>query len=173
MLHVPLGRGGHVGPSSVCVKLTCVHVWCVVVVQVSQLRMMQKVLLVAATCCLIRSTGAFAPAGPMALGGSTRSSAHALSRKQFRPALPALRMVENQPNQVIDFGKVGFSDAENPVCTRHPPSTPCHRSSAHASARRPHSQAHTQWLSGWAWRRGVQVYFAQNTAQSLQLRHTQ
>jgi hypothetical protein len=117
--------------------------------------MMQKVLLVAATCCVIRSTVAFAPAGPMALGASTRSSAHALSRKQFRFKLPALRMVENQPNQVIDFGKVGFSDAENQVCTHPPPSTPRHRSSAHTAARRPHSQAHTQWLSGWGWRPGV------------------
>ena len=29
--------------------------------------------------------------------------------------MPALRMA-NQPDQVIDFGKVGFSEAENQVC---------------------------------------------------------
>ena len=51
----------------------------------------------------------------MALGARAPSSAHALARKQFRPAtLPALRMAGAE-DKVIDFGKVGFSDAENQV----------------------------------------------------------
>ena len=52
----------------------------------------------------------------MALGARPRAAAHGLSHKRFRPAtMPALRMA-NQPDQVIDFGKVGFSEAENQVC---------------------------------------------------------
>ena len=30
---------------------------------------------------------------------------------------PALRMAGEQPEQVIDFGKVGFAEADNQVCT--------------------------------------------------------
>ena len=30
---------------------------------------------------------------------------------------PALRMAGEQPKQVIDFGKVGFAEADNQVCT--------------------------------------------------------
>jgi len=49
----------------------------------------------------------------MALGANLRAGA-GISRKQFRPAmLPKLRMAGEQPNQVIDFGNVGFSEAEN------------------------------------------------------------
>jgi len=49
----------------------------------------------------------------MALGANLRAGA-GISRKQFRPAmLPKLRMACEQPNQVIDFGNVGFSEAEN------------------------------------------------------------
>merc|ERR550514_1733656 len=74
--------------------------------------MLRSLFVVAAVCCANTAT-AFAPAAPMALGAQPRARAHGLARKQFRPAvLPALRMVD-QPDQVIDFGKVGFSEAEN------------------------------------------------------------
>ena len=73
--------------------------------------------MVAAACCA-HSAAAFSTAAPMALGTRNRAVVHGLSRKQFRPArMPALRMVD-EPKQVIDFGKVGFSDAENQVCIR-------------------------------------------------------
>lgn len=69
------------------------------------------------TVCTLHSAEAFTPAARVALGASPRLAAHGLSRKQLRPAvLPALRMAD-QPDQVIDFGKVGFSEAENQVCT--------------------------------------------------------
>jgi hypothetical protein len=79
--------------------------------------MLRRVFLLAATCCAIRSVAAFSPAALMALGTNTRACARGLARKNFRPAtLPALRMAD-KPDQVIDFGKVGFSEAENQVCT--------------------------------------------------------
>ena len=79
--------------------------------------MMRSVLALAFTVCTLHSAEAFTPAARLALGASPRFAAHGLSRKQPRPAvLPALRMAD-QPDQVIDFGKVGFSEAENQVCT--------------------------------------------------------
>jgi hypothetical protein len=78
--------------------------------------MLRSLFVVAAACCA-HSAVAFSTAAPMALGTRNRAVAHGLARKQFRPArMPALRMVD-EPKQVIDFGKVGFSDAENQVCT--------------------------------------------------------
>ena len=80
--------------------------------------MLRRVFLLAATCCAIRSVAAFSPAALMALGTNTRTCVRGLARKNFRPAtLPALRMAD-KPDQVIDFGKVGFSEAENQVCTQ-------------------------------------------------------
>jgi hypothetical protein len=82
--------------------------------------MIRSVLALAVLVCSPRAAEAFTPAARLALGNSPRAGAHALSRRPSRPAvLPALRMAD-QPDQVIDFGKVGFSDAENQVCTRRP-----------------------------------------------------
>ena len=82
--------------------------------------MLRSLFVVAAACCAHTAT-AFAPAAPMALGAQPRAGVHGIARKPFRPAvLPALRMAD-QSDQVIDFGKVGFSEAENQVCARpHP-----------------------------------------------------
>ena len=77
--------------------------------------MNRSVLALAFALCTLRSAEAFTPSARVALGASPRTAAYGLSRKQLRPAvLPALRMAD-QPDQVIDFGKVGFSDAENQV----------------------------------------------------------
>lgn len=78
--------------------------------------MLRSLFVVAAACC-VQWAAAFSTAAPVALGTRNRAVAHGLAGKQFRPAgTPALRMVDG-PKQVIDFGKVGFSDAESQVCT--------------------------------------------------------
>ncbi len=93
---------------------------------VRPLAMLRSLFVVAAACCA-HSAVAFSTAAPMALGTRNRAVAHGLARKQFRPArMPALRMVD-EPKQVIDFGKVGFSDAENQVCTRPAHGSGCAR----------------------------------------------
>merc|ERR1712216_797094 len=64
--------------------------------------------------------GAFSVHGPVAPALRSASAAHATARRAsaLRPvATPALRMMADQPDQVIDFGKVGFTDAENQMRT--------------------------------------------------------
>jgi len=61
---------------------------------------------------------AFSPTAPMVLGANLRTTANIPRTRQIRAAMqPALRMAGEQPEQVIDFGKVGFAEADNQVCT--------------------------------------------------------
>jgi len=54
----------------------------------------------------------------MVLGANLRATANIARSRQIRSAMrPALRMAGEQPKQVIDFGKVGFAEADNQVCT--------------------------------------------------------
>jgi len=54
----------------------------------------------------------------MVLGANLRATSNIACSRQIRSAMrPALRMAGEQPKQVIDFGKVGFADADNQVCT--------------------------------------------------------
>jgi len=75
---------------------------------------MRSVLIVAVSCALLRDAAAFSPAAPMALGANLRATTNVARSRQIRSAMrPALRMAGEQPKQVIDFGKVGFAEADN------------------------------------------------------------
>jgi len=81
--------------------------------------MIRSVLLLSISAA-IRSAAAFSVHGPVAPALRSASAAHATARRAsaLRPvATPALRMMADQPDQVIDFGKVGFTDAENQMRT--------------------------------------------------------
>lgn len=90
-------------------------------------RMIRSVLLLSISAA-IRSAAAFSVHGPVAPALRSASAAHATARRAsaLRPAAtPALRMMADQPDQVIDFGKVGFTDAENQVPAPSSCATPC------------------------------------------------
>jgi hypothetical protein len=96
--------------------------------------MIRSVLLLSISAA-IRSAAAFSVHGPVAPALRSASAAHATARRAsaLRPvATPALRMMADQPDQVIDFGKVGFTDAENQVPAPSSCATPCcaHRAGA-------------------------------------------
>jgi len=77
--------------------------------------MMQSVLLVAVSICVAT---AFSPAAPVAMGANLRATANIARSRRIRSAMrPALSMAGEQPTQIIDFGKVGFAEADNQVFT--------------------------------------------------------
>ena len=101
-------------------------------------RMIRSVLLLSISAA-IRSAAAFSVHGPVAPALRSASAAHATGRRAsaLRPvATPALRMMADQPDQVIDFGKVGFTDAENQVPAPSSCATPCCAHQAGALLRR-------------------------------------
>ena len=80
--------------------------------------MMRSVLLVAVSCCVLRDAAAFSPAAPAAVGANLRATANIARIRRIRSAMPVLSMAGEQPKQVIiDFGKVGFAEADNQVFT--------------------------------------------------------
>ena len=100
--------------------------------------MIRSVLLLSISAA-IRSAAAFSVHGPVAPALRSASAAHATARRAsaLRPvATPALRMMADQPDQVIDFGKVGFTDAENQVPAPSSCATPCCAHQAGALLRR-------------------------------------
>eukprot|EP00960_Hanusia_phi_P069530 767109-Hanusia_phi.AAC.11 len=66
--------------------------------------------LCAAVAAMASMVDAFAPSAPLL---RSRSNMRNLARPG--PAAVRIRAAKDQPDQVIDFGKVGFSDAENQV----------------------------------------------------------
>ena len=79
---------------------------------------MRSVLFVAVSFCILRDAAAFSPAAPVAVGANLRATANTARGRRIRSAMrPVLSMAGEQPQQVIDFGKVGFSEADNQVFT--------------------------------------------------------
>ena len=96
----------------------CVCVVAVVCVGVLFSETMRSVLFVAVSFFILRDAAAFSPAAPVAVGANLRATANTARGRRIRSAMrPVLSMAGEQPQQVIDFGKVGFTEADNQVFT--------------------------------------------------------